>query len=68
MNYTCDKCSGVQHTKNTVRAYSDAKKTFVYLCFMCAHQPKGYHLTSFALRKMGVKLDIPPYYRIRPMK
>ena len=37
MNYTCDKCGGVQLTKNTVRAYSDAKKTFVYLCFVCAH-------------------------------
>ena len=67
MNYTCDKCGVWRHEKGFVRAYSEAKRAFVYICLACAKTPDGYHLTTYGKRRMGVKLD-KRYSGMKPMK
>ena len=57
MNFTkCDKCDKRIIMSGTVRVYSEAKKVFVRICYICTDDLTGYKLTFTSRRKLGEPL------------
>ena len=57
MNFTkCDKCDKRIIMSGTVRVYSEAKKVFVRLCYICTDDLTGYIPTFTSRRKLGEPL------------
>ena len=57
MNFTkCDKCDKRIIMSGTVRVYSEAKKVFVRLRYLCCDDLTGYIPTFTSRRKLGEPL------------
>ena len=54
--YPCDKCEKVHPSIGLVRVYSEKKKIFVRICYICADDLTGYKPTFTSRRKLGEPL------------